>query len=92
MAARIYQESKSPMQSGRGRCGRWVLEFEAADRPRHDPVTGWIGSGDTRQQVRLTFPTLAAATAHATREGMTIDVQRGSASRLKLQTYADNFR
>lgn len=92
MAARIYQESKNPMQSGRGRSGRWVLEFESADRQRHDPVTGWIGSGDTRQQVRLTFPTLEAATAYATREGLAFEVRRGSESRLKLQAYADNFR
>jgi len=92
VAARIYQQSKNPMQSGRGRRSLWVLEFEAADRQRHDPVTGWIGSGDTRQQVRLTFPTLEAATAYATREGLAFEVRRGSESRLKLQAYADNFR
>ena len=92
MAARIYQESKSPTQSGRGRSGRWVLEFESADRQRHDPTTGWIGSGDTQQQVRLAFPTLEAATTYATREGIVFEVRRGSESRLKLQAYADNFK
>ena len=92
MAARIYQESKNPMQSGRGRSGRWVLEFESSDRLRHDPVTGWIGAGDTRQQVRRTFPTLEAASAYATREGSAFEVRRGSERQLKLQACADNFK
>lgn len=92
VAARIYQEAKNPMQSGRGRAGRWVLEFDAADRQRHDPVTGWIGSADTQQQVRLTFPTLDAASAYAAREGLAVDVRKGSERVLKLQAYADNFR
>ena len=92
VAARIYQEAKNPMQSGRGRAGRWVLEFDAADRQRHDPVTGWIGSADTQQQVRLTFPSLDAASAYATREGLAFEVRRGSERVLKLQAYADNFR
>lgn len=92
MAARIYQEPPSPTQSGRGRTGRWVLEFESRDRQRHDPTTGWIGSADTQQQVKLTFPTLEAATAYAMREGLTYDVKRGSATKLRLQAYADNFK
>ncbi len=90
--ARIYQEPKSPTQSGQRRSGRWVLEFESKDRQRHDPVTGWIGSGDTQMQVRLTFPTLQAATAYATREGVDYEIRRGSETKLKLQAYADNFK
>ncbi len=92
MAARIYQEAKNPMQSGRGRAGRWVLEFDAADKQRHDPVTGWIGSADTQKQVRLTFPTLDAATAYAERQGLAFEVRRIADRVLKLQAYADNFR
>ena len=92
MAARIYQEPRNPMQSGRGRAGRWVLEFESKDRQRHDPTTGWIGSADTQQQVKLTFPTLEAATDYAMREGLKYDVKRGSEAKLRLQAYADNFK
>lgn len=92
MAARIFQEAKNPMQSGRGRAGTWVLEFDPADRQAHDPVTGWIGSADTQRQVRLTFPTLDAASAYATREGLAFEVRKGSERVLKLQAYADNFR
>jgi len=90
--ARIYQEPKNPMQSGQGRSGRWVLEFESKDRQRHDPVTGWIGSADTQQQVRLTFPTMEAAVDYATREGITYEIRRGSERKLIIQAYADNFK
>lgn len=92
MPARIYQETRSTTQSGRAREGRWVLEYEVPYAIRHDPVTGWLGSGDTRGQVRLTFPTLEAATAYAKREGIDCDIYRGSERKLKLQAYADNFR
>lgn len=92
MAARIYQEPPSPTQSGRGRTGRWVLEFESKDRQRHDPTTGWIGSADTQQQVKLTFATVDAATAYAARYNLDYEVKRGSEHRLRLQAYADNFK
>lgn len=92
MDARIYQKPKSATQSGRARVGQWVLEFEPAERKRHDPVTGWIGSGDTRRQVRLSFPSLEAAIDYAKREGIAYSIHKGSERKLKLQSYADNFR
>ena len=63
--ARIYQRPKNAMQSGRAQTDRWVLEFEPAEAKRPDPLTGWAGSGDTREQVRLSFPTAEAAQAYA---------------------------
>ncbi len=90
--ARIYQRPKSAMQSGRATAGEWVLEFARAEAKRHDPLTGWWGSGDTREQVTLAFPTRSAAEAYAVARGLTCDVQPAPARRLKLQTYADNFR
>lgn len=89
--ARIYQQIKNAMQSGRARTGSWVLEHEPAEAKRADPLTGWAGSGDTRGQVRLTFPTLEAAQAYAEREGLTAHVVAGPERKLKLQAYADNF-
>jgi hypothetical protein len=92
MAARIYQRSKNAMQSGKARAGQWVLEFESARRKRPDPLTGWSGGAETQEQVRLTFPTLEAAQAYAMREGIDAHVVPASAPKLKLQSYADNFR
>ena len=73
--------------------GTWVLEFEPTEARRPDPLTGWAGSGDTRNQVRLSFPTLEAAQDYAAREGLTVaHVVPAAARTLKLQAYADNFK
>lgn len=92
MAARIFQKPKNAMQSGRAGTRNWVLEFEPAEPKRADPLMGWAGSRDTKEQVRLSFPTLDAATAYAEREGLAYHVIPAPARRLKLQAYADNFR
>lgn len=92
MAARIFQESKNAMQSGKARAGRWVLEFESGSRRRPDPLTGWSGGADTQSQVRLVFPTLEAAKAYAEREAIDAHIVPPSEPRLQLQSYADNFR
>ncbi|MEG3145958.1 ETC complex I subunit [Sphingomonas sp. RT2P30] len=90
--ARIYQRPKNAMQSGRANTDRWVLEFEPAEAKQPDPLTGWAGSGDTREQVKLSFPSVAAAQAYAEREGLAFTVIPAPTRTLKLQTYADNFK
>ncbi len=90
--ARIYQRPKNSMSSGRARTSIWVLDFAPAEAKRPDPLTGWAGSGDTNDQVRLTFPTQDAAIAYAEREGLAFTVVAAPERTLKLQSYADNFR
>ena len=90
--ARIYQRPKNAMQSGRARTDRWILELEPAEKQRPDPLTGWAGSGDTDNQVRLGFPTVEAAKAYAERAGLAYHVVPAPERKLKLQAYADNFR
>lgn len=89
--ARIYQRTKNAMQSGRARTDEWVLEYEPAEAKRPDPLTGWAGSGDTREQLKLAFPTLETARAYAEKEGLTAHIVAGPERKLKLQAYADNF-
>ena len=92
-SARIYQNAKSSMQSGRAGAGSWMLEFEPSEAKQPDPLTGWAGSGDTRGQVKLGFPTLEAAKAYAAREGIAVAHVVPAAPRtFKLQAYADNFK
>ena len=90
--ARIYQRPKNSMSSGRAQTDRWVLEYAPAEAKRPDPLTGWAGSGDTRDQIRLTFPTQDAAIAYAEREGVAFTITPAPERKLKLQAYADNFR
>ena len=90
--ARIFQRLKSSMQSGRANTDRWQLEFEPAEPKRADPLTGWAGSGDVREQVRLSFPTAEAAVAYAEKQGWDHVLLPAQDHKLKLQAYSDNFR
>lgn len=90
--ARIYQKVKNAMQSGRAGTDSWILEYEPSEAKRPDPLMGWAGSGDTRQQLTLKFPTLEAAQAYAASKGISAHVIAPPQKRLKIQAYADNFR
>jgi hypothetical protein len=57
-----------------------------------DPLTGWAGSGDTREQVGSASRPQEAAIAYAEREGLCLHVIAAPERKLKLQAYADNFR
>ena len=92
MQARIYQRPKNAMQSGKAFIDQWILEFAPAEAKRPDPLMGWAGSGDTRQQVVLTFASQAEAQAYADRYGIAARILPTPPRRLKIQAYADNFR
>jgi hypothetical protein len=92
MAARIFQRSRNAMQSGKAHSDEWVLQFESHRAQQPDPLTGWSGGGDTQAQVTLTFPTLQAAEAYAERYGIACHVAPPPAKKLRLQSYADNFK
>ena len=93
MRARIYKPARNAMQSGKVRTLQWVLEYEPAAATRPDPLSGWAGSGDTRDQVRLGFATLDAACAYADREGLPYHVVADTPQRaMKIRTYAENFK
>lgn len=90
--ARIIEKSKNAMQSGRAGTGQWIIEFEASDAQRPDPLMGWAGSADTRRQLNLKFDTLEAAKAYADKNGIGYTVVAAAPKVLKLQAYADNFK
>lgn len=92
MSARIFQRPKNAMQSGRAGTGQWLLEFAPTEAKRADPVMGWAGSGDTQSQVTLTFASQTDAKDYADRYGIAAEVHATPPRRLKLQTYADNFK
>ena len=92
MPANIYQRPKNAMQSGKARTSDWVLDFVPAEAKRPDPLMGWAGSGDTQQQVQLSFPDKDAAVAYAEKYGIDAQVIPTPPKRLKIQAYADNFR
>ena len=92
MPARLYQRYKNAMQSGKARTDEWVLEFESRRPKRPDPLTGWSGGAETQEQVKLAFPSVEAAQAYAERNGIDYHLVPAGQPKLKLQSYADNFR
>lgn len=92
MPARIYQRPKNAMQSGKAGLGEWILDFAPAEARQADPLMGWTGSGDTQVQVQLKFASADEAQAYAARHGIAAEIHTVPPRRLKLQTYADNFK
>ena len=91
--ARIHVPPRSAMQAARGNSHEWVLEFAPAERQRPDPLMGWPGSGDTRNQVHLRFASKAEAVAYAEANGIAYSVEEPPAPRpIKPKVYAENFR
>lgn len=92
MPARIFQRSRNAMQSGNARSDEWVLEFESLAPRRPDPLTGWSGGSDTQSQVMIRFPSQEAAIAYAEKNGIDFHLVPPAQRKLRLQSYADNFR
>ncbi len=92
MAARIYRPARNAMQSGKGKTGAWILEFEAEAARGREPLMGWTSSGDMRQQVKLRFDTKEQAIAYAGREGLAYSVAPEAPVRLHRKSYSENFR
>jgi hypothetical protein len=90
--ARISEVERKTTQSGKANAGRWQLEFERQQPLRADPLTGWNGSGDTNPQVLMAFATRDAAIAYCEKHKLEYHLVPAPPVRLKLQTYADNFR
>lgn len=87
----IYRPAKTAMQSGRRNTRQWILEFERSEAPQPDPLMGWIGSGDTRRQVRLRFADRDTAVAYAERNGYDYEVEEPHQAVLRPKSYAENF-
>ena len=87
---RIYQPTKNAMQSGRANSKRWVLEFEPG-RKQTDSLMGWVGSADTRNQLKLRFASKEAAIAYADKHGLDYVVQEPKKRRVQPKSYAANF-
>jgi len=88
---RIFKPAKTAMQSGRGKMKDWILEFEPQDASRPDPLMGWIGSADTRKQVRLQFDTAEEAISYAEKQGYAYTVEKPKDRSIKPKSYSDNF-
>jgi hypothetical protein len=92
MRVRIYQRTKSTMQSGRAMTEVWVCEPEIETPRRPEPLMGWISAGDTLSEVVLRFATKDEAIAFAEKNGWDYSVDLPKPRRVRPRNYADNFR
>ncbi len=90
---RIFRPARNAMQSGRKQTRQWVLEYEPQSPKFIDPLMGWTGSLDTRDQVRLQFATKEAAIAFADRHGLSYRLQEPEvAAPVRPVSYAEKLR
>lgn len=92
MTALIYRPAPNAMQSGKGKSKSWMLVHELGEAKSIDPLMGYTTSGDTRQQVRLSFDTQEEAEAYAQKNGIAYSLQPAHEATPKRQSYPDNFR
>ena len=91
-SVRIFQPAKNVMQSGRAKTRSWIVEFEPSDAVKANPLMGWPGSADTRQQVRLSFDSRDDAIAYAKKNGLDYEVLPPRDRSVQARAYSDNFR
>lgn len=89
---RIFRPLKSATQSGRAKTKSWVLECDLETRRQPEALMGWVASGDTLNQIRMTFETAEEAMAFATKKGWAYSVIEPKQRKLKGRTYLDNFK
>jgi hypothetical protein len=91
MTVRIYQPTKTAMQSGRAKTRRWVLEHAPETARRPEPLMGWVAAGDTKNQISLGFDSKEEAIDYAKKHNMAYMLQEPRRSKPRPKAYADNF-
>ena len=91
MSAKIYKPAKTAMQSGQAKTDMWVLEFEAEQARKIEPLMGYTSSSDMNSQVRLEFTSLDAAKAYAEKNGIAVSIQKPQKAKRRRMSYSDNF-
>jgi NADH dehydrogenase (ubiquinone) Fe-S protein 4 len=87
---KIYQPTKTAMQSGLGNTKLWILEFETTDNGTNS-LMGWESSTDTMSEVKLEFSSKEIAIEYATNNNLDYNVLESQKKKLVKKSYSDNF-
>ena len=79
------------MQSGVFRNNLWYVEFEPSDSQYIEPLMGWTGTEETKQQVRLCFESKEAAIAYVEAKEIPYVVLQDHTVKKVPKSYAENF-
>ena len=89
--ARIFQPTRSAMQSGAANSKGWRLEYDPGAPRGIDPLMGWTTSSDTTQQLSLCFKTKQDAVAFARRNNLDFVLVEPNKQNVEPKSYAANF-
>lgn len=92
MKVKIYKPSRNAMQSGRAKVKSWVLEYETTSARYPEALMGWTASGDTLNQVKLSFDSAEEAMAFADKNGWSYTLQPAQERKVKPRNFGDNFK
>ena len=88
--AKIYIPNKNPMQSGRGKTDKWILEYETKN-PTSNPLMGWESSSDTNTELKLEFSSKELAINYAKKKKIDFELIEPKKRKIVKKSYADNF-
>ena len=88
--AKIYNPTKTAMQSGKGKSKNWLLEFDTLNTGV-SPLMGWESSKDTMSEVKLQFSTKEQAINYAKNNNIDYYVVEPQKRKIIKKSYADNF-
>ncbi len=94
MVAKIFKPAKSAMQSGVANTNYWIMELGYSMAKTIDPLMGWTGSKDTREQIQIKFDTEQAAVNFAKDHGIAFTVQKPNLRKhiVRENGYGENFK
>ena len=92
MKVKIYKPTKNAMQSGVANTKKWLVEPEQEDSRYIEPIMGWTGNSDMKQELRLTFDSKEEAIAFARKSGFEYQVIEPKTRKFIPKSYADNFK
>ena len=88
--AKIYQPTKTAMQSGLGKTENWILEFET-ENTGINLLMGWESSIDTLSEVKLKFSTKDSAINYAKKNNIDYYIIKSQKRKTIKKSYTDNF-
>ena len=91
MVYKIYQPSKTAMQSGRSKNKKWIAEYISNESYEKDLLMGWNSSKDTKSQIKVFFNDKESAVAWAKDNNFQFEVIEHQVRKIKPKKYSDNF-
>ena len=88
--AKIYQPTKTAMQSGNRNTKNWLLEFDTLNTGIN-PLMGWETSNDTISEVKLEFSTKQQAINFAKKNDIMYYIVEPQKRKIIKKSYSDNF-